>query len=171
MGAVAPKMLRLAGAISDGVILPLLAGQRYIRWAAKQIAAGRADAGRDDPCRLVVFAFFSVANSEAKAKIDVRRHFATYLHLSAGMTPLFAIEGMTEELQNLGMEGPAGVDAGLHRNWMDDLAVIGDPESCAARIQGLRDAGADSVVLFPMPDARAEDIVERAARDVLPLLA
>ena len=88
MGAVAPKMLRLAGAIADGVILPPLAGARYIEWATEQIAAGRADAGRDDPCRLVVFALFAVANTEAKAKIDVRRLFATYLHLSAGMTPL-----------------------------------------------------------------------------------
>ena len=170
MGAVAPKMLRMAGAIADGVVLPLFAGVRYIEWASAQIAAGRAEAVREDPCRLVVFAFFSVANTVAKARIDVRRLFATYLHLSAGMTPLFEVEGMTEELENLGMEGPAGVDAGLHRNWQDDLAVIGDPEMCAARIQSLRDAGADSVVLFPMPHERAEEIVGRAAREVLPLL-
>ena len=170
MGAVAPKMLRMAGAISDGVILPLLAGTRYIEWAAAQIAAGRADAGRSDPCRLVVFAFFSVGDSDEQAKLDVRELFATYLHLSAGMTPLFEAEGIVEELGTLGLDGAVGVERGMPSNWLDDLAVVGDPETCAARITSLRDAGADSVILFPMPDERAEEVVGRAARDVLPLL-
>ena len=171
MGAVAPKMLCMAGALADGVILPLFAGTHYIEWAAEQIAAGRAEAGRSDPCRLVVFSFFSVADTDAEAKAAARTLFATYLHLSAGMTPMFDAPGITAELAALGADGAAGVDRDMPESWIDDLAVVGDPSTCATRIQRLRNAGVDSVVLFPMPHERAEQIVTHAARDVLPRLS
>jgi 5,10-methylenetetrahydromethanopterin reductase len=52
--------------------------------------------------------------------------------------------------------------------WVDDLAIAGDPDECAAKIQALLDAGSDSVALFPMPVDRTAEIVEMTARDVLP---
>jgi alkanesulfonate monooxygenase SsuD/methylene tetrahydromethanopterin reductase-like flavin-dependent oxidoreductase (luciferase family) len=47
--------------------------------------------------------------------------------------------------------------------------VAGDPASCAAAIQRLAEAGADSVVLAPVgPDPSRQ--VEMLAREVLPSL-
>lgn len=171
MGAVAPRMLGLAGELADGVILPVFAGARYIEWATEQIAAGRARAGRSDPCRLVVFAFFSVADSDATARAEVRDLFATYLHLSVGMTQLFDVPGIAAELAELGVGGASGVERGMPELWLDDLAVIGDPDTCAARIERLLAAGADSVILFPMPHQRAEEVIRLGAREVLPQLS
>ena len=53
-------------------------------------------------------------------------------------------------------------------DWIKDLAVAGDPDECAASIRALLDAGSDSVVLFPIPPDRAPDLIELAAREVLP---
>lgn len=171
MGAVGPKMLRLAGEIADGVILPLFAGPAYVAWAREQIDAGAAAAGRPGRRRLVVFAFCSIDVDDATARAASRELFALYLHLSAGMQPLFDAYGMTEELVELGAGGAARVEREMPERWLDELAVIGDGPACAARIQRLLAAGADAVALFPMPHERAEEIVELAAREILPRLA
>jgi len=54
--------------------------------------------------------------------------------------------------------------------WLEDLAVAGDPDECASKLRRLLDAGADSVVLFPMPVDRAVEVVELTAREVFPRL-
>ena len=55
--------------------------------------------------------------------------------------------------------------------WMRDLAVVGTPADCAAQIERLRAAGADSVALFPMPADRSEQMIRQAAAEIMPLLA
>ena len=71
------------------------------------------------------------------------------------MTPLFDAPGITEELMALCAGGATEVEHGMPQAWPDELAVIGDPGTCAARIGNLLAAGADSVILFPMPHERA----------------
>lgn len=163
-GAVGPKMLELSGAIADGVILPVFAGAAYVRWARERIAAGRGDSG----CRLVVFAFFSVDPDGRRAREAVRGLLGLYLFVSAGLEAMFAPYGIAERLRELAAGGAAAFERGIEERWVDDLAVVGDPEQCAAAIRRLLEAGADSVVLFPLPDDRTEEIMELAAREVLP---
>lgn len=55
--------------------------------------------------------------------------------------------------------------------WLDDLMVAGDPDECAAKIRRYLEAGADSVVLFPMPSERAGKVVRLAAQEVFPRLS
>src|SRR3954469_25198199 len=49
IGAVNQRALRAAGAVADGVLLSVLAGPAYIRWAAEQLAAGAQAADRPTP--------------------------------------------------------------------------------------------------------------------------
>lgn len=44
--AMGPQMLRLAGAVADGVLLNVGASTEYVRWAVKQVYDGAAAAGR-----------------------------------------------------------------------------------------------------------------------------
>jgi alkanesulfonate monooxygenase SsuD/methylene tetrahydromethanopterin reductase-like flavin-dependent oxidoreductase (luciferase family) len=53
--------------------------------------------------------------------------------------------------------------------WIDQLAVVGPPEACAASIGRLVEAGADSVVLVPLPDKDLDELDLFAGR-LLPLL-
>ena len=55
--------------------------------------------------------------------------------------------------------------------WIEDLAVAGEPDECAEKIQRLLDAGSDSVVLFPLAGGDPETIVRAVAADVLPKVA
>jgi 5,10-methylenetetrahydromethanopterin reductase len=44
--AMGPQMLRLAGAVADGVLLNVGASTEYVRWAVEQVYAGAEAAGR-----------------------------------------------------------------------------------------------------------------------------
>jgi hypothetical protein len=51
-----PRSLRLSGRLADGTILTELSSPGYVRWAREQIDTGRAEAGRTDPHRVLVYA-------------------------------------------------------------------------------------------------------------------
>ena len=72
LGAMGPKMLRLAGAIADGTLLSWIKSRNYVRWARGQIAAGAREAGRAGRPRIVSFAIFSADSDRQKAKHAVR---------------------------------------------------------------------------------------------------
>jgi alkanesulfonate monooxygenase SsuD/methylene tetrahydromethanopterin reductase-like flavin-dependent oxidoreductase (luciferase family) len=172
MGVSGPNMLRLAGEVADGVVVSVMAGVDYIRWAHEQIAAGAAAAGRDDVEHgMTVFTFMCVDDDDPRrARAAVRHRLAYYL---AGRpdSPVTRAYGITEELQRLAEGGPDNVERRMPEAWVDDLAVSGDAAECAAKIERLLDAGADTVALFPAPVERAEDIIRRTGETVLPLIA
>jgi alkanesulfonate monooxygenase SsuD/methylene tetrahydromethanopterin reductase-like flavin-dependent oxidoreductase (luciferase family) len=56
VGATGPKMLALSGACGDGTILVSHTSPERVRWAREQIDGGRADAGRSDEHRIVLYA-------------------------------------------------------------------------------------------------------------------
>jgi alkanesulfonate monooxygenase SsuD/methylene tetrahydromethanopterin reductase-like flavin-dependent oxidoreductase (luciferase family) len=56
VGATGPKMLALSGAAGDGTILVSHTSPERVRWAREQIDGGRADAGRSDEHRIVLYA-------------------------------------------------------------------------------------------------------------------
>lgn len=56
VGATGPKMLALSGASGDGTILVSHTSPDRVRWAREQIDRGRAEAGRSDEHRIVLYA-------------------------------------------------------------------------------------------------------------------
>jgi 5,10-methylenetetrahydromethanopterin reductase len=171
MGVSGPNMLRLAGEVADGVIVSVMAGVDYIRWARERIAEGAAAAGRADVRHgMTVFTFMCVDDDDPRrARAAVRHRLAYYL---AGRpdSPVTRAYGITEELQRLAQGGPEQVERDMPEAWVDDLAVSGDAAECAEKIDRLLDAGADTVALFPSPVDRAEDIIRRTGETVLPLI-
>jgi 5,10-methylenetetrahydromethanopterin reductase len=83
------------------------------------------------------------------------------------MTEVYEI---AEKAGALAEDGPAAVEAGIEEAWVEDLVVAGDPDECTEKIQALLAAGADTVVLFPTPAERAEEMLRLAAAEVLPRL-
>jgi len=154
-GAIGPHMLELAGELADGVVLSTLAGATYVRWATSRIAAGAGAARR----RVVTFAMFS------DDRAAVRRATAFYLALDP-RSALTDVYGWTDELVELARGGTASVERALPDEWLDELAIAGDADECAARIRRLAAAGSDAVALFPLPVDRAGEVVEFAAREV-----
>ena len=64
-----------------------------------------------------------------------------------------------------------GIDAvvdAIDDLWPEELMAVGTADDCLRQIQRYYDAGADSVVLYPMPSERSTALIQRAADDVVP---
>lgn len=169
MGVIQPKMLHLSGEISDGTVGSALASAEYIRFARERIAAGQAAAGRSEHHRFAAFAMYAVDADSNAAKETLRPMMAFYL-AAVPKSALTDAYGIADELSELVQGGMERIAAEMPAQWVEDLVIAGDPDECAAKIRRLLDAGADSVVLFPMPVERAEEVVRLTAREVLPRL-
>lgn len=171
IGAVAPKMLQLSGAIADGNLLPILASPEFVRSARQEISIGATNAGRTGHHPIVVFVFFSVDFDSKQAKERARKAMAFYLFHSRKLSPMFESYDISDELRDMALRGgPEAIDREMPEKWTEDLAVVGDPEECAQKISYYLTAGADVVGLLPMPTGSAQRMIELAAEEVFPRL-
>jgi alkanesulfonate monooxygenase SsuD/methylene tetrahydromethanopterin reductase-like flavin-dependent oxidoreductase (luciferase family) len=130
------------------------------------IAAGRHPAAH----RIVTYALCSVDSDGRRARAEVRDLVAFYLHAMPD-NALSQVYGIDAELQSLVTAGDAGhVSREMPDRWVDDLAVAGDPDECAARLRALLDAGSDSVGLWLFPLERADEVARLVATEVFPRL-
>jgi 5,10-methylenetetrahydromethanopterin reductase len=169
MGIMGPKMLELSGEIADGTVLSVLASPAYVTWARERIAAGAQRAGRGEHHSVSTFTLFAVDEDGERAREQMRPFLAFFLETVAGSTLVTAL-GVADELRTLMAAGPGTVEREMPASWIEDLAVVGDPAECAAKIRRLLEAGSDTVELFPAPPERAGDFIALAAERVLPLV-
>jgi len=152
-GVTGPRGLRVAAAAADGAVLPECSTSAFVRQARATMAAVQSEA------RLVVYALLSLGDDPARARDAIRPYVADWLERNAGRPQLAATSFAAKA------EGAAEVpDA-----WIEELAIVGDATACADATRRLFAAGADTVVLVPMP-AEAEAQLERYAATVLPAL-
>ena len=167
-GLVNEKPLHLSGEIADGTVLSVLAGVDYIRWACERIRAGATTAGRhDEPHRIVTYALYSVDRDSRKAKEAVRDAIAFYLEAMPN-NALSQVYGITEEVGDmLARGGAATVAREMPEQWLDDLAIAGEPDECVEKLRAFLDAGSDTIGLWLFPTDRGEEIAEITAHEVL----
>jgi alkanesulfonate monooxygenase SsuD/methylene tetrahydromethanopterin reductase-like flavin-dependent oxidoreductase (luciferase family) len=169
VGVIGPNLLRLAGGIADGIIASIFASAQYLTWMRAQVAGG-ADPGRSERHPLACFALFSVDEDGDAALAALRPTMAFYLSVLAD-SPLIDVYGIGDELRALNAAGgPDRIAAEMPDAWLRDLAVVGTPAECAAQIERLHAAGADSIALFPTPADRSAEMVRIAGTELLPLL-
>ncbi|WP_432851262.1 LLM class flavin-dependent oxidoreductase [Amycolatopsis sp. CA-161197] len=168
-GVLGPKSLRLSGRIADGTVMSVLAGTAYLESALTHIRAGMAESGRTEHL-VPTFALFSIGKDSRQARAAVRPALASYLTAVGAHNPLTAAFGYNDHIADLLPQGPDKLAGALPDEWIDTLAVAGDPDEVAARITELRAAGATSVVLSPVNADTAGDELELTASAVLPRL-
>jgi 5,10-methylenetetrahydromethanopterin reductase len=169
LGVHGPKSLTLSGRVADGTILAEFSSHATVSWALEQIDAGRQEAGHDRPHRLTLFAFVCLEDDVAEARLQLRPLAAAAVatgNMNAQIAPLGILPAVEEMLAG---GGRARLEQEMPDEWIDQLAVVGPPETCAAAIGRLVDAGADSVVLVPLPDKNLAELDLFAGR-LLPLL-
>jgi alkanesulfonate monooxygenase SsuD/methylene tetrahydromethanopterin reductase-like flavin-dependent oxidoreductase (luciferase family) len=169
MGVIGPKMLELAGEIADGTIGSVVASPQYVTWARERIASGQQKSGRGDHHPFAAFAMAAIDRDADVARKALREVMAFYLAAMPknAMTDAY---GISEQTVELAKGGPPAFEREMPDEWLDDLAIGGDPDQVVTKIRRFLDAGADSVVLFPYPPARALEQVELVAAEVLPRL-
>jgi 5,10-methylenetetrahydromethanopterin reductase len=168
-GVSGPKMLQLSGELAHGTLLSVLTGTDYLAWAREQIDTGRARSAEPERShRITAFALCAVDEDSSVAKGNARRAVAFYL-AAGGANAITDAYGISDELRALVAEvGPDGLAARMPEQWVDDLAVAGDPDECSRKIQALLDAGSDHVALFPTPAENAQQTLAALAAHVLP---
>ncbi len=166
LGVRGAKSLALSGRVADGTILAEYTGPEYVAWALEQIRAGRQQAGRNDPHRLTVFAFACIEAEAAAAYRQLRPIVASAI-MAEKIDMYLAPLGILPQAQEMKANGgKQRLEAEMPDEWLDKLAVVGRPQTCVQAIQRLAEAGADSVVLSPLPGKSLNEL-EVFARHLL----
>jgi 5,10-methylenetetrahydromethanopterin reductase len=140
LAAMAPRMLELAGAQTDGTVL-WMTGPATIRdYVVPAVSAAAAAAGRPSP-RVVCVLPVCVTGDPAAVRASAAEEFAIY-----GQLPSYRAM-----LDREGAAGPA------------DVAIVGDEDTVAAQILALADAGVTDFVAAEF--ARGQD--RQRTRDLL----
>jgi 5,10-methylenetetrahydromethanopterin reductase len=158
LGVRGPKSLAISGRVADGTILAEYAAPAYVSWAREQIAVGQQAANRPEHHRLTVFAWACPAPTVEEAYRILRPYVARDL-ATGGVDSQLAPLGILPELQSYRESGDQKqFETAIPDEWLGQLAIAGPPDEWRQAIQRLADAGADTVVVVPMPDSSPTEI-------------
>jgi F420-dependent oxidoreductase-like protein len=148
VSALAPRLLRVAGELTDGTILWMANARSIDTHVAPRITKAASNAGRPAP-RIVAGLPVAVHDSVDEARETAAKQFANY-----GVLPNYR-----RILDIGGAAGPA------------DAAIVGDEAAVTAQIQELFDAGATDVWAAVFPVGEDKSASRRRTRELLKELA
>jgi probable F420-dependent oxidoreductase len=165
VGALGPRMCRLAGRVADGVLFFLMTPDG-VRRALEEVAAGAREAGRD-PGEIEAFVRLPVALGEPEELVRfMARRLVTGYAIVPAYNASLARQGFAEEAGEIAGAWSAGerdrATAAFTDEMLEGTTLMGDPAACRARLEEYRDAGITTPVL--MPASVAGSIEERAER-------
>jgi probable F420-dependent oxidoreductase len=145
VGALNPKMLRLAGEVADGVLLNYLPAS-HVPWSVEQVRTG-GDA--------TIYAYVHVGVCERDDGIEAaRRDLFSYAVVDA-YARSFRQAGFGEEVDAVRERHAArdreGALAAVSDRMVDAIDVMGDPDHVAATVRSYVDAGVEVPVVMPLP--------------------
>jgi probable F420-dependent oxidoreductase len=155
LGALNEGMLRLAGALCDGVCLNMVP-ESALPQVLGAVRRGAEEAGKD-PGDLEVVARLHVvmADDPSIGRNLIRTVFGAYA-ATPGYNKCFEWIGFEDEARQIreafAKGDRAGVAAGVTDRLCDAMAVVGDKEAVRARIRAYAEAGIDVCVVNPIAD-------------------
>jgi probable F420-dependent oxidoreductase len=167
LGALGPKMYRLAGAIGDGVVMVFVTAEGTPA-ILDDLRAGARDAGRD-PAQLDVVAKLFVAVDEDLEELGpMLRRFITGYATVPAYNALLRRQGFQDEADAMITAWDAGdrkrALGAVTDELLRSLIVFGSADECAARVRAFADAGVRTPLLAPItaagdPDERRRRLV------------
>ncbi len=183
IGATGPFMQRLAGKMSDGLLLPGLTSPGFTRYAREKCWAGAAAAGRELPPDFPVGGVILAACSKdgAKAKDATRSYTATYVInklRNIKNAVILSSSGLPDETWEPFREAiAAGTEDDVTHLVSDDIqraftVISGTPEDCLEITQELVDAGLNTPLLEVAGASQADNLetIRLFGEEVLPKL-
>ena len=155
IAASAPRILRLAGRIADGVIVLVGTAPEFVASALATIEAGARESGRAlSDLHIVLWTPTAIEDDSIAAKNLVRAHVSRVVirPLPAPVDP--ALESVIDRIRQ-GYDyyqhmNPEAHHAGMVPDELVDLfALAGTPEECHARLKQIADLGVDQVSIVP----------------------
>ena len=158
LGVRGPKSLSLSGRIADGTILAEYASPAYVSWAREKIERGKQEAGHDRNHHLTVFALTCADSETATARQQLRPLIASAI-ASGGIDAQLAPMGILPQVQEYLKDGDhERLEAEMPDAWIDQLAIAGTPVEWDLAIRRLVEAGANTVVLVPLPGKGLDEL-------------
>lgn len=153
LGALGPKMLRLAGEVADGVLLNYLPAS-HVAWSVDQVRAGEAEAGRvAGSCTVYAYVHAGVADRDG-ALANGRKDLFSYAVVDA-YAESFTRAGFGDEVTEVRARHAAGDREGalaaVSDAMVDAIDVVGDADLVRATRRAYVDAGVDQPVLMALP--------------------
>jgi alkanesulfonate monooxygenase SsuD/methylene tetrahydromethanopterin reductase-like flavin-dependent oxidoreductase (luciferase family) len=158
LGVRGPKSLSLSGRIADGTILAEYSSPAYVSWAREKIERGKQEAGHDRNHHLTVFALTSADSQTATARQQLRPLIASSI-ASGGIDAQLGPMGILPQVQEYLKDGDQErLETDMPDGWIDQLAIAGTPVEWDLAIRRLVEAGANSVVLVPLPGKGLDEL-------------
>jgi 5,10-methylenetetrahydromethanopterin reductase len=175
VSAEGPKGLELAGRSADGVILGTGFDLRVFHWAKDKIRQGTTEAGRSErDVAIVAAGMLCVRDDGNEARRIVRNRIANRAHHNFRFTfetvPPEELEGIKRFMDGFDVMKPMEerVDPDLVNDYLiHRFSIAGTPKECIERIEDLKAAGVEHLMLTPARKVYGES-VERFAKDVIP---
>lgn len=166
VSGIGPRILRLAGAVADGVIINF-ATPPGLSYGMREVRAGAAEAGRSvEGMPLVAWVTCLVTRDRAAAYDRIRPFIAhTIAPTSEDVLRAAGIPAdVVGPLKNAYREGgPAAASRYVTDAMCDTWAIIGEPAEVAERIQGIARSGATETAILPWAHS-TDDVLETARR-------
>jgi 5,10-methylenetetrahydromethanopterin reductase len=178
VSAEGPKGLQLAGRSADGVILGTGFDLRVFDWAKTQIRAGTTAAGRaTNDVAILAAGMLCVRDDGTEARRIVRNRIANRAHHNFRFTletvPPEELDGVKRFMDGFDVMKPMEdrVDPNLVNDYLvRRFSVAGTPTECIERIEELKAAGVQHLMLTPARKVYHET-VDAFANKVIPHFA
>lgn len=175
VSAEGPKGLQLAGRSADGVILGTGFDLKVYEWAKQKIAEGAREAGRDpNEIKIIAAGMLCVDEDGKKARKVVRNRIANRAHHNFRFTletvPPEELPAIKKFMDGFDVMKPMEdrVDPDLVNDYLvHRFSIAGNPKECIERIEELKAAGVDHLMLTPARKVYTET-VEAFAKGVIP---
>lgn len=156
LGVRGPKSLALSGRVAEGTILAEYSSPAYVSWARQQIEKGKSE-GDQRHHHLTVFVLTSAAAAD-EARAQLKPLVASAI-LSGTKDMYFAPLGILPQVKQLRQgKDVASLIPLIPDQWIDELAIFGTLEGWNLSIERYVNAGADSVVLIPLPNTGVDEL-------------
>jgi len=171
IAALGPRMLQLAGAIADGVLLSWTAAS-YLEQAIQLVRDGAARAGRD-PSEVAISGYLRVAVTDdlEAGRASLQREIARYAggshYQSFFRNTGFDVEMTGAQAARDHADNPATA-AAIGENMQSELGVVGPADVCRARIEQLREMGLAKPVIAPLTVGDMKESYERTIKALAP---
>jgi 5,10-methylenetetrahydromethanopterin reductase len=175
VSAEGPKGLQLAGRSADGVILGTGFDLKVYEWAKQKIREGATETGRkENDVKIIAAGMLCVRDDGNEARKIVRNRIANRAHHNFRFTyetvPPNELEGVKKFVAGFDVMKPMEerVDPDLVNDYLvHRFSIAGTPKECIERIEELRDAGVEHLMLTAARKVYHES-VEAFAAKVMP---
>lgn len=164
LAAVNPKMLRLAGAIADGVLLTWVPPEAIVPVVA-EVRAGATEAGRQAHDVDIALYLRTCVTDDRAAAIEWLRRDITGYTVADVYSRVFRRYGFKTEVDAMHAAWQRGereqAMQQISDRMVEALGVIGAEESCQAQVQRCITAGVDLPIIMPFSPVPTADAYKR----------